>query len=72
MAVHRLLLGLAPLILGHDDVQRRVQETTRGPRSQQLANGFALSEATGRFEGIDVDAEFDSALELLARVVAAR
>ncbi|HEV3323621.1 MAG TPA: TetR family transcriptional regulator [Solirubrobacteraceae bacterium] len=34
--------------------------------------GFALSEATGRFEGIDVDAEFDSALELLARVVAAR
>jgi AcrR family transcriptional regulator len=34
--------------------------------------GFALSEATGRFQGIDVDAEFDSALELLARVVAAR
>jgi AcrR family transcriptional regulator len=34
--------------------------------------GFALSEATGRFEGIDVDHEFDGALELLARVVTAR
>ncbi len=33
--------------------------------------GFALSEATGRFEGIDVDEEFDTALELLARLVAA-
>jgi hypothetical protein len=31
--------------------------------------GFALSEATGRFEGIDVDQEFDSALQVLARVV---
>jgi hypothetical protein len=31
--------------------------------------GFALSEATGRFEGIDVDQEFDGALQLLARVV---
>jgi AcrR family transcriptional regulator len=34
--------------------------------------GFAISEATGRFEGIDVDAEFDGALELLARLVTAR
>ena len=34
--------------------------------------GFALSEATGRFDGIDVDEEFDSALELLARVVDGR
>ncbi|MGD1058175.1 MAG: TetR family transcriptional regulator [Solirubrobacteraceae bacterium] len=34
--------------------------------------GFALSEATGRFEGIDVDEEFDGALELLARLVAAQ
>jgi AcrR family transcriptional regulator len=32
--------------------------------------GFALSEATGRFNGIDVDEEFDGALELLARLVA--
>jgi AcrR family transcriptional regulator len=34
--------------------------------------GFALSEATGRFAGIDVDEEFDGALELLARLVDAR
>jgi AcrR family transcriptional regulator len=34
--------------------------------------GLALSEATGRFEGIDVDEEFDGALDLLARLVAAR
>jgi AcrR family transcriptional regulator len=34
--------------------------------------GFALSEATGRFEGIDVDEEFDGALQLLARMVTAR
>ncbi len=31
--------------------------------------GFAFSEATGRFAGIDVDEEFDAALELLARLV---
>ncbi|HTU78259.1 MAG TPA: TetR/AcrR family transcriptional regulator [Solirubrobacteraceae bacterium] len=34
--------------------------------------GFALSEATGRFDGLDVDEEFEDALELLARLVAAR
>jgi AcrR family transcriptional regulator len=34
-----------------------------------LAIGFALSEATGRFDGIDVDEEFDAALALLARMV---
>jgi AcrR family transcriptional regulator len=34
--------------------------------------GFALSETTGRFEGINVDEEFDGALQLLARMVAAR
>jgi AcrR family transcriptional regulator len=34
--------------------------------------GFAFSEATGRFDGIDVDREFDTALELLARVVVSR
>jgi AcrR family transcriptional regulator len=34
--------------------------------------GFAFSEATGRFEGVDVDQEFDAALELLARLVAER
>jgi hypothetical protein len=34
--------------------------------------GFVLSEATGRFEGIDVDEEFDGALQLLARMVTAR
>jgi len=32
--------------------------------------GFALSEATGRFEGIDVEDEFERALELLTRLVA--
>jgi AcrR family transcriptional regulator len=37
-----------------------------------LVMGFAFSEATGRFEGIDVDREFDAALELLARLVAER
>lgn len=31
--------------------------------------GFALSEAAGRFDGIDVDGEFNTALELLSRVV---
>jgi AcrR family transcriptional regulator len=31
--------------------------------------GFAFSEATGRFAGIDVDEEFNAALELLARLV---
>jgi AcrR family transcriptional regulator len=31
--------------------------------------GLAFSEATGRFEGIDVDQEFDAALDLLARLV---
>jgi AcrR family transcriptional regulator len=31
--------------------------------------GFAYSEATGRFGGVDVDEEFDAALELLARLV---
>jgi AcrR family transcriptional regulator len=34
--------------------------------------GFAFSEATGRFDGIDVDGEFEAALELLARLVVAR
>jgi AcrR family transcriptional regulator len=34
--------------------------------------GFAFSEATGRFDGIDVDEEFDAALELLARLVVSR
>ncbi len=34
--------------------------------------GFAFSEATGRFAGIDVDEEFDAALELLARLVVPR
>jgi len=34
--------------------------------------GFALSEATGRFDGIHVDREFDNALELLARMVPVR
>ena len=34
--------------------------------------GFAFSEATGRFAGIDVDEEFDAALELLARLVIPR
>jgi AcrR family transcriptional regulator len=34
-----------------------------------LAIGFALSETTGRFDGIDVDEEFDAALALLARMV---
>jgi len=34
--------------------------------------GFAFSEATGRFAGIDVDDEFDAALELLARLVVSR
>jgi AcrR family transcriptional regulator len=34
--------------------------------------GFAFSEATGRFAGIDVDGEFDAALELLARLVVSR
>jgi AcrR family transcriptional regulator len=32
--------------------------------------GFALSEVAGRFEGVDVDEEFDEALSLLAGVVA--
>jgi hypothetical protein len=31
--------------------------------------GFAFSEATGRFDGVDVDQEFDAALDLLARLV---
>jgi len=31
--------------------------------------GFALSEAAGRFDGVDVDAEFDAALDLLAKAV---
>jgi len=33
---------------------------------------FAFSEATGRFAGIDVDGEFDAALELLSRLVVSR
>jgi len=33
--------------------------------------GFAISEAAGRFDGVDVDAEFESALSSLARVVVA-
>ncbi len=37
-----------------------------------LVLGFALSEAAGRFEGIDVDEGFDGALELLAQVAATR
>ncbi len=37
-----------------------------------LAIGFALSEAAGRFDGIDVDGQFDAALELLARLVSSR
>jgi hypothetical protein len=31
--------------------------------------GFAFSEVSGRFDGADVDAEFNAALELLARLV---
>lgn len=31
--------------------------------------GFAFSEAAGRFDGIDVDEEWDTVLDLLARVV---
>lgn len=34
--------------------------------------GFAFSEATGRFDGIDVDEEFAAVLELLARLVVSR
>jgi AcrR family transcriptional regulator len=34
--------------------------------------GFAFSEATGRFDGIDVDDEFDAALDLLAGLVVPR
>jgi len=34
-----------------------------------LVMGFALSEASGRFDGIDVDGDFNAALELLSRVV---
>jgi AcrR family transcriptional regulator len=37
-----------------------------------IVMGFAFSEATGRFDGIDVDEEFDAALELLARLVVSR
>jgi AcrR family transcriptional regulator len=37
-----------------------------------LVMGFALSEAGGRFDGIDVDGEFEGALELLSRVLGAR
>ncbi len=33
--------------------------------------GFAFSEAAGRFDGVDVDEEFDAALAALARVVVA-
>jgi AcrR family transcriptional regulator len=32
--------------------------------------GFAFSEAAGRFEDLDADAEFDALLDLLARAVA--
>jgi hypothetical protein len=31
--------------------------------------GFAFSEASGRFDGVDVDEEFEAALKLLARLV---
>ena len=34
-----------------------------------LVMGFAFSEAAGRFEGIDVDEEFDAALDLLAHTL---
>jgi hypothetical protein len=34
--------------------------------------GLAFSEATGRFDGIDIDREFDAALDLLARLVVSR
>lgn len=34
-----------------------------------MVMGFALSEVAGRFADVDVDAEFDEALELLARLV---
>jgi AcrR family transcriptional regulator len=42
-------------------------------RSERLLStvimGFAFAEASGRFDGVDVDGEFDEALELLARLV---
>jgi AcrR family transcriptional regulator len=51
-------------------------ESKEAERTERLLStvvmGFALSEATGRFEGIDVDEEFDGALELLTRLVATR
>ncbi len=51
-------------------------ESAAAARMERLLStvvmGFALSEATGRFRDIDVDQEFDGALELLARLVAAR
>ncbi len=34
-----------------------------------LVMGFAFSEAAGRFDGVDVDAEFDAALDLLERML---
>jgi AcrR family transcriptional regulator len=37
-----------------------------------MAMGFAFSEVAGRFAGVDVDAEFDEALELLAGLVVRR
>lgn len=34
--------------------------------------GFAFSEVAGRFEGVDVDEEFDAALDFLAAMVVSR
>jgi AcrR family transcriptional regulator len=51
-------------------------ETKEAERLERLLStvvmGFAFSEATGRFAGIDVDDEFEAALELLARLVVSR
>lgn len=48
------------------------QEAARTERLlSTLVMGFAFSEAAGRFDGVDVDSEFDAALDLLARVVVA-
>ena len=59
-AVHRALLdaGLDP-----DTAARRERLLST------MVMGFAFSEVTGRFAGLDVDAEFAEALDLLARVV---
>jgi AcrR family transcriptional regulator len=79
-----LLLGrraLAPGATGAREValealrESGLDEQTAGRYERLLSTmvmGFAFSEAAGRFEGVDVESEFNAALGLLAEIVSRR